>query len=374
MVRTMLSRLLLLPVIALAATLARAEAEPIGSLKFIGAATVPNDKQVDGTLVGGLSGLDYDPADGTFVAVSDDRSDNAPARFYTLKLIFIGDRLLKVDVQKAATLLQANGQPYPNGRTGGDVPDPESIRIDPTNPATLWWTSEGDRARGLKPFVRTIDRSGKQLLDVPVPAMFAMNADRESGGRNNLTFEGLSFAPAGASFWVGMESALYEDGPIATVAAGSVSRFTRFARDGKVLGQFAYPIDAIPARPGAGKAADNGVSEILALDDQRLLVIERSGVQGDDGFYIDHIRLYEASIAGATDISGVPALTGASYKPMTKRLVLNLDNLYIGWIDNIEGVTWGPKLSNGNRTLILVSDNNFNVNEVTQFLAFEVLP
>ena len=34
----------------------------IGGLRFIGAITLPNDTMVDGTLVGGLSGIDYDPA------------------------------------------------------------------------------------------------------------------------------------------------------------------------------------------------------------------------------------------------------------------------------------------------------------------------
>jgi len=44
------------------------------------------------------------------------------------------------------------------------------------------------------------------------------------------------------------------------------------------------------------------------------------------------------------------------------------------WIDNIEGVSFGPDLSHGHRSLVLVSDNNFNPDQITQFLAFEVLP
>ena len=81
-----------------------------------------------------------------------------------------------------------------------------------------------------------------------------------------------------------------------------------------------------------------------------------------------------SDIAGATDVSGQASLAGASYKPAAKRLLLNLDKANIGHVDNIEGVSWGPTLSDGNRSLVLVSDNNFNKDEVTQFLAFEVLP
>jgi hypothetical protein len=41
-------------------------------------------------------------------------------------------------------------------------------------------------------------------------------------------------------------------------------------------------------------------------------------------------------------------------------------------VDNIEGIAWGPVLENGNRSLVLVSDNNFNDTQVTQFIAIEV--
>lgn len=40
--------------------------------------------------------------------------------------------------------------------------------------------------------------------------------------------------------------------------------------------------------------------------------------------------------------------------------------------DNIEGVTFGPRLSNGKRSLIFIADNNFNPFERNQLLLFEV--
>ena len=40
-------------------------------------------------------------------------------------------------------------------------------------------------------------------------------------------------------------------------------------------------------------------------------------------------------------------------------------------LDNIEGITFGP-MHEGKRTLILVSDNNFNPAQFTQFLAFTI--
>src|SRR5690349_15169328 len=74
----MLGRSLLVAALFLAASgAASAEPNTIGSLRFLGATIIPNDAQVDGTLVGGLSGLDYDPASGTWAIISDDKSDKA---------------------------------------------------------------------------------------------------------------------------------------------------------------------------------------------------------------------------------------------------------------------------------------------------------
>src|SRR5688572_1193319 len=359
--------------LALAFPAAAQSTAEIGGLRFIGAVTVPNDQTVDGTLVGGLSGIDYDPAADIWYPISDDKSDKNPARFYTAKLTFDQARFASVEIEHAVTLLQADGQPYPNGKAGGDVPDPESIRRDPET-GSLWWVTEGDRKLGLSPFLRVAAPDGKQAGDIPVPDIFTMNKDQEIGPRHNLGFEGLSFAPDGKSVWLAMESALYQDGPIATPSAGAFARLTRLDREGKELAQFAYPLDPIQAVP-TGKNGDNGVSEILALDDTHALILERSGVEGADGIWTMYIRLYAIDTAGATDIAAVPALADANYIPVTKRLVIDLaKTAEVGRVDNIEAMSWGPMLADGKRSLVLVSDNNFNPAQITQFLAFEVLP
>ena len=345
----------------------------IGGLRFIGTVTVPNDQAIDGTLVGGLSGIDYDPAADLWYLISDDKSDKSPARFYTAKLTFDQARFASVEIAHAITLLQAEGQPYPDAKTGGDVPDPESIRRDPET-GNLWWATEGDRKLGLSPFLRVAAPDGKQAGAIPLPDMFTMNQDQEIGPRHNLGFEGLSFAPDGKSVWLATESALYQDGPIATPSAGAIARLTRLDRDGNVLGQYAYPLDPIQAVP-TGKNGDNGVSEILALDDTRALVLERSGVEGADGVWTMYIRLYAIDTTGATDIAAVPSLAKANYIQVAKRLVIDLaKTAVIGRVDNIEGMSWGPTLADGKRSLVLVSDNNFNPAQITQFLAFEVMP
>lgn len=362
---------------ACAATGPHHAARNVGGLRFIGEQRIPLKTQFDGTTVGGISGIDYDAASGSWILASDDRSALAPARFYRAGLQYGATSFDAVTLTGVQFLRQRDGSPYPGVKTrtlsNPEVADVEAVRADPRD-GSIWYTSEGDRRLGLDPFVRHAAPDGTLLATLPLPPMFKVWPNEERGARNNVTFEGLSFAPDGASLWVSLESPLYEDGPLPTPERGAVSRITRLARDGTVLAQYAYPVDAIPARPGPGKAADNGISEIAVTGEETLLVLERSAVQGADGKYRNHVRLYEMDVHDASDVRGLPALTGASYVPAAKRLVLDFATLGLPVIDNLEAMSFGPPLPNGHDTLVVMSDDNFNRAQVTQLLLFEVLP
>ena len=76
--------------------------------------------------------------------------------------------------------------------------------------------------------------------------------------------------------------------------------------------------------------------------------------------------------AQASDVQQGASLQQAGWAPMRKRLVLDLAQAGLGSIDNIEAMAWGPRLPNGHRTLLLMSDDNFSPHQATQLLAFEV--
>ena len=127
----------------------------------------------------------------------------------------------------------------------------------------------------------------------------------------------------------------------------------------------AYP--AIP--PNSFKI--NGVSAILSAGENKLLVVERSF---STGRLAHTIRVFLADMNEATDIGGIGSLQSQpAAKPVSKKLLLNMDDLG-RYIDNIEGVTFGPALPNGHQTLIFVADNNFSSLQKTQFLLFEIAP
>lgn len=351
----------------------------VGKLKLIGEKEVSNDAIVGGTRVGGLSGIDYNPLTHQWIMISDDRSDLAPARFYTGRLNYDTHTFNSVNLTGVTSLKQPDGSTYPsrteyqNGAKGV-VPDLESIRFDPNN-GSVWYTSEGDRHLGLSPFIRQASlKDGSYLSSFQLPDAFKLGTNPTSGFRNNLALEGTSFSPNGEFYFTSMEAPLYQDGSVPTVTAGGFTRITKYDRQGHILAQYAYHVSKIPAQPGPGKYADNGVSEMLAINNHEFLMLERSGVQSADGHFTDYIRIYKVDTRHATNINGVESLQSSEFKPVSKQLLLNLNTLNLPRLDNVEGIAWGPKLKNGDDSLVLVSDNNFNPSEVTQFIAFDVKP
>jgi 3-phytase len=81
------------------------------------------------------------------------------------------------------------------------------------------------------------------------------------------------------------------------------------------------------------------------------------------------IRIFDATTRGASRVQHVDSLTSAAIRPMPKRLLVDLDDLSLPTVYNVEGMTWGPRLPTGERTLVLVSDDNFSSDEVTQVIA-----
>jgi hypothetical protein len=351
----------------------------IRTLKLLGTTIVERRTNSVTQSFGGISGMDWDPRTQEWYLISDDRSEIAPARIYAARME-IGDvGFISIEVMREIPLKQADGSPFPSpdgflkSHGSGEVPDAEALRIDPVN-GELAWSSEGDRRLGLQPFVKRATRDGRFISAIPLPLNLRVDKEKEIGVRNNLAVEGLAFTDGGKYLWVAMESALYQDGPVSTLHTGALARFSKLSRNGDVVGQFAYPLDPIPIAPTGGKKrGDNGVSEILAIDENKLLVVERSGYEVGEMLFKFAIRIYEATADGATDISPVYSLTGARYTPMRKRLLLDLATLGLPHIDNLEAAAWGPRLPNGHSTLVLASDDNFSSNQANQFFVFEII-
>ena len=358
---------------------------------YLGQQIVPSGHVFSGTTVGGLSGIER-KASGNYLALSDDRSAVNPARFYELSLDlgqfvrsptpgFAGIGFVSV-----TTLLKPDGTPF-----AANTVDPESLRINPVNDHLLW-TNEGQRGGAgspalQNPTVREMTPGGTYTRDFAVPTRYHPmgTGAADPGIRNNLAFESLAVSTDRRTLYTATENALVQDGPAATLGAGSPSRILSFdLATGAAGAEFVYPVEpvALPSNPPGGFAT-NGLVELLAFDDRQFIAVERSfsagaatpgsGPAGPTG---NTIRLYLVDARGATDVSGVNSLVGAAYTPVNKTLLLNLSDLknddgsFLA-LDNIEGITWGP-LVDGKRTLILASDNNFGALQFTQFVALQL--
>lgn len=353
-------------------------AADVGALRLIGVRALPAKAVARGEVVGGLSGIDYDPAADRWLAVSDDKAEFGPARFFTVRLDYDASAFRAVTIEGVTVLRQQDGSLYPDkphfkADRRGDVPDIEALRLDPRD-GSIWYASEGDRALGLDPFVRRAGRDGAFLSAVLLPPGHAFAPDGRPGVRPNLSIEGIAFTTDGKGVWLALEAPGFGDGPVASERAGALTRFTRIDRQGTRLAQFAYPLDPWRLQPAPDRLADNGVGEILAQPDGGLLVLERSGAQDAAGAWHYAVRLYAADFSAATEVSAVPSLAAAPVRPAAKRLVFEFKAPDGRPVDNLEGLAWGRRLPNGHATLVVVSDDNFSRAQETQFWVFEVLP
>ena len=357
---------------------ARQAAQACPCLRLVGETTLAQRTNFNGTTVGGLSGIDYDAAQGRYLLLSDDRSNVDDARFYTARVRYTADTLAEPEFTAVTALRNAAGQPYASRRRavdGVDVPDPEAVRWLPGG-ETFLWTSEGDFARGFGPALRaTLAADGALLRDYTLPVSFQPRHGEKTGPRDNDTLEGLALMPDGKTAWLAMEGPWLQDGPRATPQSGGAPvRITALdVASGRALRQIAYQPDAVPHKsPLPGGYTTNGVSEILADGPGHLLVLERSYTLGVG----NSIRLYRIALDKGSDTLGLPTLAPGNHVPVRKTLVADFARLGLAHVDNIEAMTWGEPLpgpAGPRRVLVFVSDDNFNPAQVTQFIAAEYL-
>ena len=338
----------------------------ISKIEFIGQATLPKGLSFQKTEVGGLSGITYDASNDLYYAISDDRGQKAPARFYTLKIDLSKGKLSDKGVIPVGVtiLLDENGQ-IPSGET-----DTEGIAV--TQAETVFISSEGDVDKLIPPFIKEFPlSSGKASKTLPIPKKFLPDKNGKQGIRNNLALESLTITPNNQYLFTATENALIQDGPAAQPDIGSPCRILQYNLQTNLPEkEFLYQTEPISTFFNITGKFASGLPDLLALDNQgHFLSIERSFA----GLAFD-VALFQFSLEGADNIQNIDSLLAVdskNIKPVQKKLLLDLRTLDVA-LDNIEGFTLGPTLPNGQKALIMVSDNNFNSIQRSQILAFQL--
>lgn len=182
--------------------------------------------------------------------------------------------------------------------------------------------------------------------------------------RPNKSLESLSLERTGGGIvlWTACEDALEGDGPASSATNAALVRIAalRPGADGVEEARWwTYRIDEARGRmvPSMGRNVPfNGVADIAALGDGRLMVMERNcglvARQDDDGPHtLINLRIYVA------DVTGVPP---CSSTPLRKELLFERDFP----ASNYEGIALGPELDDGSRLVVLVSDGDVSTAKI----------
>jgi Esterase-like activity of phytase len=259
--------------------------------------------------------------------------------------------------------------------------DPEGIRVGPNG--TFYISDE------YGPFILEFDRLGRLLRRIAVPSKFSISNPSEdpnlellgntAGRQANRGMEGLAISPDGRFLFGIMQNALLQDNGLSPGTTNRLGLNTRILKIDLLTGatqEYVYVLDAINR--------GQGVSEILAINDHEFLVVER-----DNRSFLaaepqapTRKTIYKINLMGATDVSGIASLPAGALPtgvvPVSKTLFIDLldpdFNLAATIAEKIEGLAWGPNLSDGRHVLYVVSDNDLNPNLATQIYAFAIDP
>ncbi|MBZ9630574.1 esterase-like activity of phytase family protein [Salegentibacter sp. LM13S] len=333
-------------------------------LRYLDDVVIPQNLEVGGTKVGGISGIDF--YNGDYYLVCDQPSN---PRFYKSKIPFLNRSIDTVLITEVVHLDKSDN--FYKKHT----PDLEGIRFDSeTNELVI--SAEGSIQNGKDPSIFHISTEGEFLSAYEIPEYF--EASGEQKPRNNGVFEGLAESFNKSGYWVAMELPLEKDGPKPKIyATNSPVRITKYDKNTqKAERQFAYKLDGISKLP-INWFAVNGVTEILEYAEDKFLVLERaySAGYGSNG---NTVKIFDVDASKATNTLEMENLSKSDYQYAEKRLVFDFKSvknfLTEETIDNIEGMTFGPDLPDGKKSLILVSDDNFSSfsDQITQFILLEL--
>lgn len=252
--------------------------------------------------------------------------------------------------------------------------DPEGIRVL-KNGSILISDEYG-------PSVWLFDSTGKLKHKFLIPEKFLIqnksdHAEKEfppfnkKGRLTNKGFEGIAISSDQKKWLAALQGSLIQDRNPTDQnlkTNGDNLRFLETSIDGKHLREIVYKMES----------AKNGVNEILAIGEEDYLVLERDGDAGESAGFK---KIFRISTKNATDVSKILELPApmlpVGIVPVTKTLFLDLLDPKFGlkgkdFPAKIEGLTFGPDLTDGRKLLIITTDNDFKPDEPTWIYAFAV--
>lgn len=342
--------------------------------------------------IGGLGGaIAYSGHQQIFYAVPD-RGPGAgetsyEERLYTLDLGLTESVEPRLQPKVVATriLTSQDGRPLTGDASAFDATnsskarrrDQEALRVSPNGQHVFIAEEYG-------PFIEQFEiKSGRLVRTLPIPNKFLIDYPsrfiREELNRNlvgrqsNRGFESLAITPEGNRLLAMIQDPLLQDcdaNPPKKLG-GRFNRILDIDLETEEVHEWSYPLEA----------AHHGVSELLAVDEHRFLVLERDGQSGAEARFK---KIFLIDLLGATDVHGRKSLAIEAQKqdqaegrllpiPVKKTLFLDLLSLPLKTVpEKFEGMAFGPPLMDGRLLLVVTTDNDFSRTEDTHFYAIAI--
>jgi len=244
----------------------------------------------------------------------------------------------------------------------------EAIKLDVSGPVDLEGiaiTRDGFLlASEAGPRIIEVDRTGRYRRDLTPPAKY-MEA------LHNRSFESLSLDPDKAVLYTTSETALPRDDGAAKDGSGARIRIMRKDLASGVVTEHAYAADAVVTGGG-----DYGVSDLAAIATDDLFVLERGYRKGIG----NSIRIYRVDLTDPGSLCQAVDQLSSEAPVLSKTLVVDLSKLpsilastpkqpqVTPLMENYEGIAIGPRLPDGRRSLVLVSDDNGSAKQTARVL------
>ncbi|MCM2370882.1 esterase-like activity of phytase family protein [Aporhodopirellula aestuarii] len=333
---------------------------------------------------GGLSAMEYTGEGNRFLLLADrgagDGEVTYRCRFHEAELIVDAEKhTIRCELISTRMISTPDGQPVV-----GSIAADEAHLVS-TDPNHQWTALDLEGLRRLPdgslllsdeygPHVLIADPSGRVKEEYPVPEKF-LRRPRSEGGfvtrgvAYNRGLEGIAITPSGTCMLAMPQSPLVQDSvQYNGMSLGVNCRCIVYGANRHCEREVVYTMDN----------DRNGLSEVLAIDEDRFLVIERDGKAGREA---KEKKIYLADLRGATDVCDIDSLPESGLPdgvvPMKKTLLIDLLDPRFGLggdhaKEKAEGLCWGPRLPDGRQTLWVCYDNDFESSIQTEFDCFAV--
>ncbi len=322
--------------------------------------------------IGGLSGIVFNKDNNTLYVVSDDQGDKYHPRLYAFNLKVNDGKVLLLP-KKMLVLKDENQNPFKVNTL-----DFEGLTILKNGNFIVSSEGNSDKNPRIPTSIKEFNKKGQFIADWPLADKFKNGSrpDMIKGTYRNKALESLTITPDKKVVFTVNEQSLIQDGPLVSIEKGGLIRLVRYKRNKNKFvadGEFVYPLSALPNPSKVSQLkGDNGVADLVALNENELLVLERAFIIPP---MANVIKIFKVKIEKkSTNVSELHSIKDREITILKKELLLNLSDIVPVKLDNLEGMCLGPKLKDGKQLLILVSDNNFNKRQRTLFLFFTIRP